>query len=352
MVRDVLVDHGAFLLLVGGFLGVTLAAGLRVRPAFPLMVLAIAVPLVVLFEVTRLRWKYTYRGRPGGPLSSRDAWRRVGWDLRVGVLSPGRLLQAVLVLTAVTVFMDSFTVWKQAMPRFTTYRWDEAFAMLDASVHGGADPWRLTHLFFGGAWITRLIDVIYVSWYAVFGFTVIGVAFARPSPLRNRFLLTFALAQILLGTGLAYLFASGGPVYFEHFTGGARFDPLLERLGSMDLRATFLQAVLLEGFTGASDFPGEGISAMPSMHVAVAALIALLAGSRDGRLGLVAWAYAAAILLGSVHLGWHYAIDGYIAIAATAGLWYGVWRVQRWNVEREMRQGSGSGRAAAGASLP
>jgi hypothetical protein len=28
-------------------------------------------------------------------------------------------------------------------------------------------------------------------------------------------------------------------------------------------------------------------------------------------------AYRAAILFGSVYLGWHYAVDGYISIAAT-----------------------------------
>jgi hypothetical protein len=40
--------------------------------------------------------------------------------------------------------------------------------------------------------------------------------------------------------------------------------------------------------------------------------------------GAMACLYLATILLGSVFLGWHYAVDGYASIAITGLIWYAV----------------------------
>jgi hypothetical protein len=75
---------------------------------------------------------------------------------------------------------------------------------------------------------------------------------------------------------------------------------------------------------------GAGISAMPSMHVAAAVLFALLGWRVSRPLGIAFSVFAGLILLGSVHLGWHYAVDGYISILATIALWKGVgWFLSR-----------------------
>ena len=59
-------------------------------------------------------------------------------------------------------------------------------------------------------------------------------------------------------------------------------------------------------------------------------LIALTAWEADRRLGYAAIIYAILILVGSVHLGWHYAIDGYVSIAGMLAIWGAVgWFVRR-----------------------
>mgnify|MGYP003410990741 CR=1 FL=1 len=46
--------------------------------------------------------------------------------------------------------------------------------------------------------------------------------------------------------------------------------------------------------------------------------------------GLFFAAYAGVILLGSVHTGWHYAVDGYAGIALAAACWWICGPVARW----------------------
>lgn len=49
----------------------------------------------------------------------------------------------------------------------------------------------------------------------------------------------------------------------------------------------------------------------------------------DRRVGWVMTAYAVLIWFGSIHLGWHYAIDGPVAIAATVMIWWASGRAVR-----------------------
>jgi hypothetical protein len=55
--------------------------------------------------------------------------------------------------------------------------------------------------------------------------------------------------------------------------------------------------------------------------VAIAVLFALAGWQASRAAGLALTAYALVVLIGSVHLGWHYAVDGYFAAAATVVIW-------------------------------
>ncbi|MER8645783.1 phosphatase PAP2 family protein [Mesorhizobium sp. M1252] len=62
---------------------------------------------------------------------------------------------------------------------------------------------------------------------------------------------------------------------------------------------------------------------MPSFHVAMVTLNALLLSSINRPAGIFAWLYVAAIMLGSVYFSWHYAIDGYVSIILIWLIWRG-----------------------------
>ncbi|WP_348626143.1 phosphatase PAP2 family protein [Mesorhizobium sp. LNJC403B00] len=93
--------------------------------------------------------------------------------------------------------------------------------------------------------------------------------------------------------------------------------------GSMAALGSFFhlaQDIVWSGYIGAT--PGSlGISAFPSMHVAMAVLFALYATRRSRLAGLLMWAFAAIIMVGSVVLGWHYAVDGYASVLISIAIW-------------------------------
>ena len=65
---------------------------------------------------------------------------------------------------------------------------------------------------------------------------------------------------------------------------------------------------------------------MPSMHVATAALVALAGGAASRALGRVLVTYGVLIWIASVYFGWHYAVDGPVAVI----LMVAVWRLSGW----------------------
>ena len=67
--------------------------------------------------------------------------------------------------------------------------------------------------------------------------------------------------------------------------------------------------------------PFGGISAMPSIHVAMAMIFMLTGWRANKLLGIVLTLYALIIQIGSILLAWHYAIDGYFSIVFTILIW-------------------------------
>jgi uncharacterized membrane protein len=61
--------------------------------------------------------------------------------------------------------------------------------------------------------------------------------------------------------------------------------------------------------------------------LAIVTLNALMLSSLNRVVGVFAWVYVVLIQVGSVFLGWHYAVDGYFSIAAVSLIWWAVGKV-------------------------
>jgi hypothetical protein len=249
---------------------------------------------------------------------------------------PEATLNFLFVVTAFTVLMPAFLAFKQSIPDMNPFSWDLKFMEWDRLIHFGMHPFEWLQMVIGRPIITHIIDLVYFAWIHAMWMTVVWQSWhgSRATPFRSQFLLSFALCWIVLGTVLAVLLSSAGPVYFGDVTGlPSPYTPLLDYLNRVDMlyeiRALRIQEFLWIAYTDPGATILAGISAMPSLHVAIAVLMVLLAFRVNRVLGFMYAAFATLILVGSVHLAWHYAIDGYFSLIAVLLIWSAAGRITR-----------------------
>lgn len=236
------------------------------------------------------------------------------------------------------VFIAVFDTVKSYIPIVVGFVWDRTFMEWDYYLHGGVHPWRILHGLWESSRATVVVDRFYFSWYVYTPLLLTLHAWNPKRRHRFRFLISFALVWYVLGNLVAGAASSAGPVYFDRVVPHSvnPYEVLLSHLQAVHedshLFAWTIKEKLWANYLTERGF--GAISAMPSVHVAVAALGALSAQRLDWRLATVAWMYAAGILVGSVYLGWHYAIDGYVAVAATIGIWWLARPVTAWYWDR------------------
>ena len=254
---------------------------------------------------------------------------------REEIFTPQRLITGAPIVVLLSVVLSTFTSLKADIPIMNPYDWDETFIVWDRWLHFGVDPWRLIHPIVGYPIVSWALNAVYHLWYFALHVTTFYMAFRLSDPrLRVQFFVSLVVVWALLGNVMATALASVGPCFYGLLTGSPDpFAPLLEYLRATDaiyeLPALDIQEMIWIFYTEGSGGIGRGISAMPSIHVASALLFYLVWRRIDRRLGWLALAFLIATQIGSVHLGYHYAIDGYVGIAGTALIWWGVGRVLR-----------------------
>ena len=246
-----------------------------------------------------------------------------------------RLMTGLPVIVILTLSASVVTSLKVMIPDFHPYDWDATFILWDRWFHGGRDPWLILQPMLGHPLVSRFLNAAYHGWFILLYVTMFFMAFRLRDPrLRAQFFLAYLLCWAIQASLLATVFASVGPAFLEPLTGGeTSFTPLMTYLEAAnreyELGALRIQQFLWDSFTSGDLVTGAGISAMPSMHVVTSLLIALVCWRINRPLGAAMVVFLVVILIGSVHLGYHYAIDGYAAIVITLAIWSGVGRLVR-----------------------
>lgn len=270
--------------------------------AYALLTSVIAASILVLILIARLATYAIAREQHPTRRLWADALFHAPWLVSVGCA----FILVGLQLAALT--------WLKVMLPIAKGFWaDPLLAVFEATLLG-RDAWTITHGLFGGA--TAVIDRLYVTWMPIKFTTLVLLILAPISLDRARSLLSyfFIMAAGSLGQ---YLLPSGGPVFYERLGFGSHFRALPIEPWVATTR-DYLWADYLHPY-GAI---GGGISAMPSLHVAIALWVALTLRAYSRRFQWLGWAWFAAILIGSIQLGWHYALDGIAASLITGIAWW------------------------------
>ena len=308
--------HFAAVYAICAFLGRDFGSG-TASTLINLLKLQVPLFLIVLF-FWRFGWMIV-KIRPRRPIQ---------WflnDLKEIVFDRERVFCGAFAFLAMCIFAGSFTVAKDLIPVIHPFSWDETFATWDRALHFGHDPWRVIWPMTGTPIITTAINAAYHLWLILAYFLIFVACFNASKHNKHRtYLLADVTCWIIAGNILATIFSSVGPVYYEAMGYGRDFQPLMDKLYAFNeispVWALSVQEMLIDGYM--NDGPVKGISAMPSMHVASTVMMTLYAFSVSRIWGWVMTAFTAVILVGSVQLGWHYAIDGYVSIVVALGCYW------------------------------
>ncbi|HEY1709406.1 MAG TPA: phosphatase PAP2 family protein [Rhizomicrobium sp.] len=275
------------------------------------------VALVAIFELFRL----ARSGFPPNPAAM------IGNRIRNLVLTedrPGNVFHAIVALTPL---MIAFAALKVVIPYIHPFVWDETFMKWDLVLGGGKLPWERLQPLLGYPAITAALSILYDLWFAAMFGTLFSVAFAKRNDARRmQFLLAFSFCWFIAGNVLATVFSSAGPCFYHGVVSGP--DPYaaqmiyLRDVSKHWINWSVAVQELLWNSYAIHKGPELGISAMPSMHMAIATLLACIGWGAGRMWRTISTAFALLIGLGAIHLGWHYASDVFAGAFLAVFFWY------------------------------
>ena len=285
-----------------------------------------------------------------------------GQRIKHDFLSRERVLLALPVLALWPITASAFSYLKSVIPLVQPFYLDPLLREWDLTLHFGLDPWRILQPLLGYAWVTYLINFGYALWFFVLQAVLVlqsGAAGNRQR--RMQFLLTMALAWALIGSLAATWMSSAGPCFYALVVGGPDpYAPLMDYLRgvattlgewNIPLTALVLQDLLWESYATNGFGLAKGISAAPSMHIASSWIIWRLSWDMGRRARIAGSIFLGFIFVGSIHLGWHYAVDGYLSVAFAWVLWRLVGWILNQPAVRAFLRPNGTGRASAAAEV-
>lgn len=234
----------------------------------------------------------------------------------------GRFTEGLPPFLAILLMIFIIPFMKSLIPVLHSYGLDPLLEQWDTWLHAGHHPQDLLAPLVEKAGAVPLLNVTYNLWFPVMLGAYWYAAFLDGDRNRRmRFLWASLAGWVVIGGALATLASSVGPIFYGDFYSGV--NPYAAYKSHLDfvnethpLISLWVAEILLGMARDERVINANAISAMPSMHLAVAAFVTLYAYECRKAAGLLAALFLVLILSGSIYLGWHYAIDGYAGIAA------------------------------------
>ena len=219
-----------------------------------------------------------------------------------------------------------FLPLKYAIPQLVSFWLDVPLAHAEKRLFG-INPWlmldRCLGLFAGP------MDWLYGLWLPTQTLILFLVVLQRCSAAKSRVLISYVLAWFLLGVVGATFFSSAGPIFYDRLLGGTEFAGLRETLQNRGAWVALGESDRMwASLTGGQPTIVAGISAVPSIHVAISFWMFLAARQMAPRAARYALGYAVLIWIGSVQLGWHYVTDGLVGLLGMLAVWKLGWHLE------------------------
>ncbi len=245
-----------------------------------------------------------------------------------------RLARGLIMLAICCLFLAGFSSVKTLLPLLADasgqpqFFADPFFAVLDRAIHFGVDPWVLTHAVTEWLEWTDFVhhsSLLYGLWWAIpaFYLPAIMVLMGDEGARLKHYTILYLFSWIVLGNILAFVGLSAGPIYFDRIFGTEVYADMVATLHAAGLADSWFgqtQEKLWVAYSEEAQAVGSGISAFPSMHVAMMTVTALYMAEKNRWLGLVGWVLFSGVLFVSVWIGYHYAIDGYFSAVVVVAL--------------------------------
>lgn len=275
--------------------------------------------IVMLFPMVALQqWMEGHDDRPFG-----EASRKV---MAEKYFSRQKLYDLVHILFLMKVLLVQYSCLKQAIPLINPWVYDDGLLLWDLWLHYGFNPMTGSVQFLGTSpEMVEFMDSAYLGWYAIQAPTLVIFAFLiHHRPLHIAFFSAYFCLWVFSGL-ITLILPSLGPIYIS-----PEWFPHIDGTFADQLQSQ-LWGHYLAGLINPEQYQAniyEGIAAFPSLHVGVIALFSFFLYPIHRGMGLAMGIFTAVTLVGSVYLGWHYAVDGYFTILLS----YVLYRLWMWNV--------------------
>jgi hypothetical protein len=262
--------------------------------------------------------------RPASPLAE---------AMRILVFERNRIAFLAAIVMLIGAALMVFTWIKSLLNLHVAFTEDPALALFDYRLFFGHDPWIFV------TWLDfpQVGQIYHRAWFfAIIAVTLVSAA-APKSAQKSAIMLSFFMLWLVVGPLIHILLPAAGPIFFERMGYGPRFAGL-----TPDRETVEVANMLWATYASHGSLAGAGISAMPSLHIAMVTWMTLAIRAFEPRFFRPMLAFAVLIFALSVALGWHYAVDGLIGAASSVLCYLMLWSGY------SLSKGAGSKRVAIG----